>query len=281
MAPERISRIHVESITRRDGFVMASYHCHFFYELYFLEKGSCRFFIDNSFHDLQTGDFILIPPQMLHYTRYMFGDCRRTVIFFRQDDIEGLSGLMNRADFFSTPRIVQVAPVYRERITSLLEQMLTEERISDDFSSSILELRLREFFLLCIRYGTILEDTPDIYTTDRQILLAVRFMSEHFREKITSEEIAAAAGFTPSYLSRRFRECAGIGVHQYLTFLRLQQARMELLSTTDSITDIALRCGFASSNYFKDAFQKQYGTSPRDYRKSRDGQLTTVSEIQV
>ena len=41
----------------------------------------------------------------------------------------------------------------------------------------------------------------------------------------------------------------------------------ELVSTSDSITVIALRCGFSDSNYFKDSFIKKYGITPRSYRK--------------
>ena len=44
------------------------------------------------------------------------------------------------------------------------------------------------------------------------------------------------------------------------------RAALELLSTQDSITEIALRNGFSDSNYFKDAFKKMYGVSPRAYR---------------
>jgi AraC-like DNA-binding protein len=40
-----------------------------------------------------------------------------------------------------------------------------------------------------------------------------------------------------------------------------------LLSSDLSITEIALQCGFSDSNYFKDAFKKMYGASPRNYRK--------------
>ena len=56
-------------------------------------------------------------------------------------------------------------------------------------------------------------------------------------------------------------------VHEYLSLLRLENAAMELLSTQDRITEIALRNGFSDSNYFKDAFRKMYGVSPREYRK--------------
>ena len=80
-----------------------------------------------------------------------------------------------------------------------------------------------------------------------------------------------AAGVSPNYLSRKFRQATGMGVHEYLSFLRLQQAAVDLAETTDSITDVALRCGFSDSNYFKDCFKRRYGVSPRTYRKSAQG----------
>ena len=74
-------------------------------------------------------------------------------------------------------------------------------------------------------------------------------------------------GFSPNHLSRRFRRSAGIGLHEYIVFVRLHHAAQELIATGDTITDIALRCGFSDSNYFKDSFKKKYGVTPRDYRK--------------
>lgn len=79
--------------------------------------------------------------------------------------------------------------------------------------------------------------------------------------------MAAAVGFSPNYLSRRFRQATGIGLHEYIVFIRLHHAARQLVSTDDSVTDIALRCGFSDSNYFKDAFKKKYGVTPRAYRK--------------
>ena len=86
-------------------------------------------------------------------------------------------------------------------------------------------------------------------------------------EQISTADIATIVGYSPNYLSRKFKETVGIGVHEYIVFIRLQKAANELLSTRDKITDIALRCGFSDSNYFKDAFKKKYGLTPRAYRK--------------
>ena len=147
--------------------------------------------------------------------------------------------------------------------------MLQEERIGDDASVVMLHMMLQELFLFCSRECSFPEEPPaNIHTTDAQIVKAARFMTAHYMEPITAATIAKAAGYSPNYLSRRFRQAVGIGVHQYLMFIRLQRAAHELLSTDDSVTEIAFRCGFVSSNYFKDAFKSAYGIGPREYRRT-------------
>ena len=117
-----------------------------------------------------------------------------------------------------------------------------------------------------------LEDNSlEIRTADRHVLAAAHYINEHFRQQISSADIAASAGFSPNYLSRKFREAAGIGLHEYLVFVRLRSAALELVSTDMSVTEIATHCGFSDGNYFKDAFKRKYGVSPRDYRNAAKG----------
>ena len=267
-----ITRIHVDQRRREAGYVMRSPHSHSYYELSYIEHGSCRFFIEDSMYDLHDGDFLLIPPQLFHYTRYLVGSCLRCVVYFRQEDLSGelLSHLPGGGDFFSRMRIFQVPSVSRRQFGGLLGNMAAEEKHFDERSCLMLHFQLQELLLLCSRVCVELSETPvDIHTTDRQVLTAARYINERFRHPITAADIAAAAGFSPNYLSRKFREATGIGVHDYLIFIRLRSAAFELLSTDDSVTEIALRCGFSDSNYFKDVFKKKYGVTPREYRKTQ------------
>lgn len=267
---KRIDRIYAEGEVKKAGYVMPSHHCHPYFELFYIESGACRFFIENNMHDMHSGDFMLIPPQVLHYTRYSFGDCKRNIVFFREDDVwESVKQLLpQQTDFFSEMRIFQVPEAHREQIAALLLRMIKEEKIGDKRSSLMLQTLLQELFLLCSRACRFPQDMPvHIHTTDQQIVQAAQFISSHYPESITMADIAQAAGYSPNYLSRKFREAAGIGVHEYLVFIRLQHAALELITTDDSITEIALRCGFSDSNYFKDAFKKRYGVTPRAYRK--------------
>lgn len=265
-----LDRIHADSRLNKTGFVMAAPHCHPHCELFYIENGEGSFFIDNNMYELHTGDFLFIPPQVFHYTRYPYGACRRCNVFFRAGDVgERVKEALPQGEkFFGQIRIFQVPEAYRGQIAELIAGMAREEKICDSLSEPILETLLQQLFLLCCRECTFLEDMPeDIHTTDREIVLAAQFIGQHYMDDISAADIAKAAGYSPNYLSRRFREAAGIGVHEYLMFIRLQRAALELVSTDDSVTEIALRCGFSDGNYFKDAFKKKYGVTPSKYRK--------------
>ena len=267
-----ISRVYVDRRTRDAGYLMSHHHCHPYYELSYIEHGSCRFFVEDAIYDLHDGDFLLIPPQLFHYTRYLFGSCLRCGVYFRAEDLspELIARIPGGIAFFSQLRIFQAPAASRRQISSLLERMAAEEQEFDELSPLMLRFELQELLLLSSRLCSLLsENIADIHTTDQQVLLAARFINEHFRQQISAADIAAASGFSPNYLSRKFREATGIGVHDYLVFIRLRNDAFELTSTDDSVTDIALRSGFSDSNYFKDAFKKKYGITPREYRKSR------------
>lgn len=271
-AREEDAAVRAESALRTPEYVMKGHHCHSCYELFYCEAGECRFLVQDQIYDMNAGDFILIPPRVLHYTRYLRGSCRRTVILFGKSHIHPeLAPLMPRGEgFFTSVRVFQVPEGNREAVSALLSQMLREERIRDKWSALMAETLLNALFIQCGRFCDFRYEPPEaIHTTDREILSAARFIAEQYMNSITSVEIAEAAGLSLNYLTRKFRRLAGIGLHEYLVFIRLQHAAKELVSTDDSITDIALRCGFSDSNYFKDAFKKKYGMTPRAYRGIR------------
>ena len=84
-----LDRIHADSRLNKTGFVMAAPHCHPHCELFYIENGEGSFFIDNNMYELHTGDFLFIPPQVFHYTRYTRSACKRSNVFFRTGDIAG------------------------------------------------------------------------------------------------------------------------------------------------------------------------------------------------
>ena len=51
-------------------------------------------------------------------------------------------------------------------------------------------------------------------------------------------------------------------------FARLREAASRLVTTTDNVTDVALDCGFGDISNFNRAFRREFGVSPRSYRRT-------------
>ena len=95
---------------------------------------------------------------------------------------------------------------------------------------------------------------------------AILFLNKNYARPLTRESLASQLGIAEDYLSRIFKKEMGLTLWNYLTLLRLDFARREILLTGDSVAAIALRSGFTDPAYFDRLFKKQYGTSPTTLR---------------
>ena len=71
----------------------------------------------------------------------------------------------------------------------------------------------------------------------------------------------------PSYFSSKFKSVNGVGFKEYLNNVRIIRAEKLLLETDMSITEIAMKCGYETSNYFGDAFRRTNNCSPSQFRR--------------
>ena len=95
-----------------------------------------------------------------------------------------------------------------------------------------------------------------------------RFFEQHLAEKITLSQIAQVACLSVSGLIYRFKKQAGVTPIDYLTAMRLARAEEYLTATTDSVAQIAAKCGFDNPYYFSNTFKKHKGASPTEYRRA-------------
>ena len=82
--------------------------------------------------------------------------------------------------------------------------------------------------------------------------------------------VSDALEITPAYFSAFFIREVGIGFNEYITGLRVEQAKELLEQTNKKVSDIAVQCGFRSSSYFIVVFRKQTGMSPKEYQNMKN-----------
>lgn len=266
-----LKNIYVDRIRRSAGFVMPEDHFHPYFELYYVREGKCCFFLNDTLYSLNAGDFMLIAPGDLHHTLYLQDEeCERVTVYFNKEHIlPALSEHMRRPEEqILHSGLIMLHYGAETDILSLLDKMLSEYRRKDQYSEPLLLTYLHQLFCLILRYQ--MENINELGISSRkneEVLLAAKYIYQNFSSSLSLEEAAGIAGLSPSYFSRKFKQVTGLGFKEYVNFVRMKNAAMELLATRHSITDVALNNGFSDGNYFKDAFKKVHGCSPREYRK--------------
>ncbi|MCI2106234.1 MAG: helix-turn-helix transcriptional regulator [Intestinimonas sp.] len=86
-----------------------------------------------------------------------------------------------------------------------------------------------------------------------------------YAEKITVHELAESANITVYYFCRVFKETTGKTFTAYLNELRLEKSINYLLEGNLNITEIALKIGFDSVNYYSRLFRRNYHVSPKKF----------------
>lgn len=97
---------------------------------------------------------------------------------------------------------------------------------------------------------------------------ALDYIEEHLTEDFRIDELAANCFLSPFYFQRLFRSVTGHSVEQYIKARRLKYST-ELLKQDKQINEVALSCGFKSSEHFSRVFKEIYKITPSDYKKDQ------------
>ena len=100
-----------------------------------------------------------------------------------------------------------------------------------------------------------------------RVTVMAQFMVAHFRESISTSDIACSAHVNPNYAMTLFRETVGTTLGSYLTRCRIAEAQRLLITTSMTTLEIAHASGFGSQSSFYDHFTRMCGSSPGAYRQ--------------
>lgn len=164
-----------------------------------------------------------------------------------------------------------ISPLLGRIRTALMERTFTKGWLEEQYHILLLGMLdvhrdvLREIARLpSLRRSTRVE----IY---RRLARAREFMMASYNRPISLTEIAREASLSTHHFLRLFKSLSGITPHQYLTSIRIEQARTLLSTTKRSINDICFDLGFESPTSFSLLFRRHTGSSPRDYRLQTNG----------
>ncbi|TLS49620.1 AraC family transcriptional regulator [Paenibacillus antri] len=103
----------------------------------------------------------------------------------------------------------------------------------------------------------------------RMVENTVDYIHAHYAEDISLDGCADLVGTSPYTLSKLFKQVTGVNFIDYVTELRIAQAKKLLCETDRKINDIALQVGY-QQRYFNRIFKKQVGVTPGQYREQAE-----------
>lgn len=246
---------------------MLNMHYHNSAEIFYIIKGEREYFVGDEFFKLEEGDMILIPKGSLHRTAGKAAS--RFLINFspeyltRYFTLEALVALdMNR------PFVFRPNSSHKETLDTLFNSFYNEYgRISKEESSAdsaVLAGYLYQI-LFTISYS------PNTYVredySDSRIGSIVKYINENYGSISDIEEIANKFYISKYHLCRLFSKNLGVSIITYLNTIKIRKACEMIKDGKESITDIAMNCGFNSSSYFCKVFRAEKGVSPSEYKK--------------
>ena len=226
------------------------------------KRGDLLFFRANTIHSIQlisesAGSYYVlkINPSLLFHifpgrdqmkltSPFLFKQRGERAIFYDSDVSEGFKSIF--ADMIKASRLEESMFFSTERAYSalllieMLESMLPASTATADVNEKNLSL----------------------------IHKCVDYINKNYATDISAEECADAVHMSYSYFARLFRAVMGKTFKEYLVSVRLAKAKGILLSTSISVTDVAMACGYSSLSYFIAEYKREFGKTPREERRT-------------
>jgi len=240
------------------------------YELFVVVDGVLHIGSATTNYTISTGEYLLMPPDdYQHGTKA--SDCSFYWMHFAYNKAQNDHETLSQAEELSyTPGHLLLAEQGKltswDRIIILMKQLQDSDR------------RYREITLNRYLCSAVLSEVAlqgQIYPAYGNKIIKEQFYQDicdyvywHLSDNLKVSQVANYFGYNEKYLTTFFKQRAGISLKQYILQIKMERAKADLSETTDPVSQIAFRLGFADAHNFSNAFHKVTGLSPSEYRDS-------------
>ncbi len=233
-----------------------------------VRRGRCRLLVNDGEQELAPGDFVFIAPGVDHMMQSIDGDDSQTMLLCgycrfdaAQDDV-----LMRALPDFVLLRQDELDqwPWMRRTLEHLSAEYMSGAPGSELTVNKLTEVLLVQ--LLRVDFGRAESSGLLAALQDKRLANALALVHNSPGADWTIERAAEQAAMSRSGFARKFKETLDMSFFDYLTRLRMRDARELLMTTSMRVGDIGERVGYQSELSFVKAFKKLHDMTPRAYR---------------
>src|ERR1700757_2172206 len=114
-----------------------------------------------------------------------------------------------------------------------------------------------------------------------QILRVQAYIDSNLHRTIHIRDLSAVARRSPAHFSRKFKLAVGESPHAYVVSRRLERASHLMITSSASLSEIALSVGFSDQAHLCRLFRQAFGQSPASWRREREipGEVTSRTDM--
>ncbi len=214
---------------------------------------------------ITSGELSVIPTERMKYGYIISGE--KVVV----DWLNFRFMVMNSIDMLSLIEVPnKLTGEIAESIGQLIVKINKAVHETPGIATSVI-VKSHAFKILAI----LLENFPitteldSIIDAHNHFKIVIDYISENYHSQISCEILAKLANMSKATFFRKFKQCLKVTPYQYITSLRLKEARYMLASGTETIGEIAASLGFCDQFQFSRIFRRYCGASPLTYRQQQ------------
>ena len=255
----------------------APWHWHRAVEIFYMESGVLEYETSAGKIVFPAGSGGMVNANVLHKTRAV-SQTEETIQPLHIFDVSLIAGAQGSR--IEQKYIAPIVAAPQLELLSLFPETPHQKRILGFILDAFrlrekefgYEMKLREaltqiWLLLFEQYHEFIVHDKKYHKSSDKIKQLLIYIHEHYAEKITIAELAAAAFLSERECYRVFQDCLHMTPVEYIQNYRLQAACQMLAKGKESVTVIASACGLGSSSYFGKLFRAYAHCTPTEYRK--------------
>lgn len=259
-------------IWEEENFTFPSAHWHTKVELAIVLDGTIYVSVNKEKKLLQKGDGVILGSGDIHYYDGTNTNAKMFILIFKPELINYFSGWPENKRFLSHFLLSDEInkPLLKElkSLMYLIKNELDTNNIAKD-------IYIKSYLLkICAIFSRYMPMTPIKNNNNAKVLTTLKllqdisiYIDKNYMKDISIESMAKHFNMSPKYFSKLFNSITSLNFKTYINTIRISKAEAMIVNTTDSLTTIALECGFNSIRTFNRVYKTLKGQVPSNLRK--------------
>jgi AraC-like DNA-binding protein len=227
------------------------------FDMTYITKGSARYVVNGVAHDLESGDLLCLSEGDLREAATSPQNLMQCYAIQFKTDYQKSKNNGGGGEGIIFPMVSRIG--LRQDIIRMFRELTicwVEQQPGDLMKSRALLMLIVNRLLEIVVYNA-----EPVYG-DFRINKVIRYISQHYREKLSVKDLAGHVNINPDYLGTLFKRETGIHVNDYIKKIRIDHAEDMLRSGKYKVSQVSDYCGFCDIVHFFRSFKSLRGFAP-------------------